>query len=196
MSTFVNIGGVKNRSDLKEFLKADKYALGKKRKFPKLIGDDIWKFERALRYHEFYLNRRKKYSIRKYFWEYRHRVLGIKLGFDIPCNVFGKGLRINHFGLIVVSTKAKIGDFCDIHQGVNIGENTDKGAPIIGNNVWIGPGVKIFGKIQIGNNVMIGANAVVTKNFPNDVVIMGVPAEIKKQSGNIYSKDIDFKRNV
>lgn len=189
-------GGGKGRSNLRMFLKADKYALGKNRICPKVIGDDIWKFERALRYHEFYINRGKRFSIRKFFWAYRHRKLGIKLGFQIPCNVFGKGLRINHFGLIVVSPKAKIGDFCDIHQGVNIGENTDKEAPIIGNNVWIGPGVKVFGKIQIGNNVMIGANAVVTKNFPNDVVIMGVPAEIKKRSGNIYSKDIYFKSDA
>ena len=55
----------------------------------------------------------------------------------------------------------------------------------IGSNSYIG----CSGKIVIGNNVMIGANAFVTKDFSDDVVLMGTPAEIKKQSGNIYSRE-------
>jgi serine O-acetyltransferase len=95
--------------------------------------------------------------------------------------------------LIVVNPNARIGDWCDIHQGVNIGENTDKKTPVLGNDCWIGPGAKIFGGISIGNNVMIGANAVVTQNFPDNSVVMGIPAEIKKYSGNIYAKELDYK---
>jgi serine O-acetyltransferase len=184
---------IKSYADLKEYLAADKYALGIKRSYPRLFGDEIWKYERALRFHEFYENIGKKYDIRKFYWAYRHRLLSMKLGFQIPCNVFGKGLRINHFGLIVVNPNARIGDWCDIHQGVNIGENTDKKTPVLGNDCWIGPGAKIFGGISIGNNVMIGANAVVTQNFPDNSVVMGIPAEIKKYSGNIYAKELDYK---
>ena len=60
------------------------------------------------------------------------------------------------------------------HPGVGIG--TYHGAPIIGGNVYIGPGAKLFGKLSIGNNVSIGANSVVTKNFEDKVSIAGVPA--------------------
>ena len=188
-----NWGGVRSKSDLKDFLNADKYALGKQyQKRPMLMGDEIWKFEIALRKHEFYVNCAPKNPMR-FFWAYRHHKLGVKLGFEIPCNVFLKGLRINHFGLIVVNSKARIGEFCDIHQGVNIGENTDKKAPSIGNDVWIGPGAKIFGGINIGNNVMIGANSVVTKSFPDNVIVMGIPAAIKKVTGNLYTRSSDYK---
>ena len=60
------------------------------------------------------------------------------------------------------------------------GEN-NKGAPVIGNNVYISPGAKLFGGIMIGDNVIIGANAVVNKSFPSNVVIAGCPAKIVKQ---------------
>ena len=54
------------------------------------------------------------------------------------------------------------------------------GAPVIGDNVYIGPGAKIFGDITIGNNVSIGANAVVNRSFPDNVIIAGVPAKVIK----------------
>ena len=70
------------------------------------------------------------------------------LGFDIPVNVFGGRLRINHHGMIVVNSNARIGSYCDIHQGVNIGMQGmyDDNSPTIGDNVWIGLGAKIFGR--------------------------------------------------
>lgn len=96
-------------------------------------------------------------------------------------------MRINHFGLIVVNPKARIGEWCDIHQGVNIGQNIEADSvPTIGNNVWIGPGVKIFGKIMIGDNVMIGANSVVNSSFPSNIRIAGIPAKKISEKPNIY----------
>lgn len=68
-----------------------------------------------------------------------------------------------------------------MHSGVNIGA-TDDGAPIIGDNVYIGPGAKIFGDITIGDNVKVGANSVVNQSFPSNVVIAGIPAKIVKSS--------------
>lgn len=116
-----------------------------------------------------------------------YRMYGYLLGFSIPCGVFGPGLRINHYGLIVINPKCRIGSWCDIHQGVNIGEGVDKGAPQIGDNVWIGPGAKLYGGITIGDNIMIGANSVVNKSFPHScITIAGVPARIIKNTGNNY----------
>lgn len=78
----------------------------------------------------------------------------------------------------MVNGKAKIGENCSIQQCVNIGRNHEENdVPIIGNNVYIGPGAKIFGKIEIADGCAIGAGAVVTKSFttPN-VNIIGNPA--------------------
>lgn len=54
-----------------------------------------------------------------------------------------------------------------IYQGVTIGKEKSC-APIIGDNVCILPGAKVFGNISIGNNVMIGENSVVNKNVPDN----------------------------
>ena len=111
----------------------------------------------------------------------------MRLGFFIPPNVFGPGLRINHFGNIVINGGAHIGMWCDIHQGVNIGSNPSaeggNRSPCIGDNCWIGPGVKAFGDIEIGNGVAMGANSVVNRNVPDNVTVAGVPARVIRNEG-------------
>lgn len=104
--------------------------------------------------------------------------------------MFGYGLRINHYGLLVVNAGARIGNFCDIHQGVNIGQNILPGSvPKLGDNVWIGPGVKIFGKIEIASRIAIGAGAVVNKSFMEEnITIAGVPARKVKDGGDPYHR--------
>lgn len=169
------------------FLKMDKIALGITRKRPKLLGDEIWKFQRLLRKIEYYNNCKSGIAkIHMLFLKCKFHNLGIRLGFSIPINVFGAGLSIAHRGTIVVNPLAKIGKNCRLHTCVNIG--TQAGAssevPTIGNNVYIGPGAKIFGNIKIADNIAIGANAVVNKSFdiPN-ITIGGVPAKIISQKG-------------
>ena len=100
-----------------------------------------------------------------------------------------RGLRINHFGNIVVNPLAKIGEWCDIHQGVNIGTDFDGGVPQIGDHVWIGPGVKLYGDIRIATGCAIGANAVVNKSFDERGTIVGVPARMINNKGNRYYTD-------
>lgn len=107
------------------------------------------------------------------------RIRSILLGFTIPPNTCGPGLVINHWGTIVVSPSAKIGKNARLNVCVNIGLK-DGAAPIIGNDVYFGPGAKVFGNVIIGNNVKIGANAVVNKSFPDNVTIAGVPAKVIK----------------
>ena len=80
---------------------------------------------------------------------------------------------------IVIVHKASIGANCMIFQQVTIAGKNNKG-PVIGDNVIIGAGAKIIGDVNIGDNCFIGANAVVTKSFPPNSVIGGVPAVLIK----------------
>ena len=90
---------------------------------------------------------------------------------------FGRGFVILHSVGVVVNTRVRGGDNIYVESGVVIGE-TKRGCPILCSNIFIGSGAKIVGDITIGNNVTIGANAVVNKSFPDNVVIGGVPARI------------------
>jgi len=94
----------------------------------------------------------------------------------------GPGFYIGHFGNIFIGCDVKLGKFVNISQEVTIGYagRGDKwGAPEkIGDFVYIAPGAKIVGKLTIGNNVVVGANSVVTKNLPDNAVALGIPARI------------------
>jgi serine O-acetyltransferase len=84
-----------------------------------------------------------------------------------------------HRGTIVVNGKSKIGANCTINADVNIGTNAGSidEVPTLGNNIYIGPGAKIFGSIYIADNCAIGANSVVNKSFLEKFsVVAGVPA--------------------
>lgn len=78
---------------------------------------------------------------------------------------------------IIISHNAVIGKNCTIYHQVTIGE-WKTGAPTIGDNVWIGPGAKIFGCIHIGNNVRIGANCVVSRDVPDNATVRTASSEM------------------
>lgn len=93
----------------------------------------------------------------------------------------GKGTKFGYGGMgVVIHSDAEIGDFCTIGQQVTIGGGNSKypGLPKIGNNVAIHKGVIVFGGITVGDNVEIGANAVVNKPVPDNAIVAGVPAKI------------------
>ncbi len=113
----------------------------------------------------------------------RLRRRALRLGFVIPRHVFGPGLSIAHFGSIVVNGRAIVGRNCRIHPGVVIGE-LDAAAPRIGDNVYIGPGAKLYGGISIGDRAAIGANAVVNADVPAGAVVAGIPARVVSDSGS------------
>ncbi|MDD5158978.1 MAG: serine O-acetyltransferase [Sulfuricurvum sp.] len=116
-----------------------------------------------------------------------HRKM-IQYGIEIyPETDIGKGFYIGHWGNIVINKHVKIGENCNISQGVTIGiANGGKhpGVPTIGDRVYIGPGAKIFGNITIGNDVAIGANAVVINDIPHGVSVGGIPAKIISNTGS------------
>ena len=151
-------------------------------------------YEKLLRKCEYYENCKKSliYKPYKLVLKYIFRKKSIKYGFSIPLNCFGKGLSIAHIGSIVINGNTKIGSNCRIHIGVNIGTAAGYAdrAPRIGNNVYIAPGAKIFGEIEIGNGIVIGANSVVNKSFLEDnITIAGVPArKINSKGSNDLGK--------
>ena len=138
---------------------------------------DCLRFQLRLRKIEYLYNvcRNNPFcQIYRMMLEFINHRLAIKLGLTIPKNVFGPGLCIVHHGTVVVSEKAQVGRFCRIHPGSCIGDYN--GAPCLGDYVYIGPGAKLFGDITIGNNVAVGANAVVNASFGSNQTIGGIPA--------------------
>lgn len=104
-------------------------------------------------------------------------------GVDLPCEaVVGRRLVIEHFGGVIVSGDAVIGDDVVLRHGVTIGlkHTGERGAPIIGNRVDIGAGAKILGAVHIGDGAVIGANAVVLTDVPAGALAVGIPARIKR----------------
>jgi serine O-acetyltransferase len=125
---------------------------------------------------------RKLFSL---LYKIAYKLVQIVTGIDLPCEAqVGRNFVIDHFGGIIVSGYAKFGDNCRIRNGVSIGLRRvqEPCAPVIGNNVDIGAGAKLLGAITIGDNVMIGANAVVVTDVPSNSIAIGVPATIKPRA--------------
>ncbi len=202
---------IKSKEDFLFYLEADRIANSKpkKVKFGQkvknfLSPDYLWQFHKTLRKYEYYKNCRKDFigKLVSLFIGEKFKKLSYKLGFSIPINIFGPGLSIAHYGTIIINHKAKVGANCRIHACVNIG--TEAGyksrAPKIGDNCYIGPGVKMYGDITIADNVAIGANAVVNKSIEeSNIAIGGVPAK-KIADINIYDllipADLIIKRGL
>jgi len=109
-------------------------------------------------------------------------------GLSLPIGLqLGKGVYICHCGTIIVSGQASIGEDCSLSPGIVIGHGVlkgKKGCPTIGDRVFIGPGAKLFGPITIGDDVAIGANAVVNCDIPDHAIAAGVPAKVVSYKGS------------
>ena len=126
---------------------------------------------------------RNRKGLRGKVWSLMFRLAQVGSGCDIMTRNIGRRLRVPHISGIIISFYASIGDDCTIHHQVTIGEESiaHKGlAPRIGNNVYIGAGAKIIGPIDIGDNVRIGANAVVTKDVPPNCTVVGANKIIQR----------------
>lgn len=120
-----------------------------------------------------------------------------KFGCSIPHSTsIGRGFYIGHIRDIVINERAVIGENCNISQGVTIGQanrGRRKGTPVIGRNVYIGPGAKIVGAVHVGDHVAIGANCVVTDDVPDHAVVVGVPGRVISFEGSVgYVNRTDY----
>ena len=176
-----------NKSELKNTIKQDlrRYTIDKPltlRVFLKcfyILNIPGLKFTIIHRYCQYY---RRKNRLLFYFFMLWLRHLKVKYGFDISYRTtIGKGLYIGHFGGIVINGDAVIGENCNLSQGVTIGvlvRGNKVGNPTIGDRVFIGPGATLLGGITIGNDVLIGANAIVTFDVPDNAVVASPLATI------------------
>lgn len=174
---------IKSKKDYLDYLEADRLATYRKNKNPKFLREHEWRYLRVMRKVEYYTNCKRGLINKLIVLYYRQKMykLGLRCGFSIAPNTTGKGLKLFHYGTIVINGSSKLGDYCQVQTGVNIAANCK-----IGNNVYIFPGVKILSDISIADNVRIGANAVVTKNIlESNITVAGIPAKKVSSQGSI-----------
>lgn len=178
--------GINSRKDLRLYLREDLRAHGLIRWRPWLrISNRVVYFQRILRIAEYYENCRRD-PLGRLYWQLlrvRLRIIGERLGFEVPRGVFGPGLSIAHHGCVTVNGNAVVGRNCRLDAQTTIGD-VRGGAPILGDNVYVGSGARILGGVRVGDEAAIGANAVVTRDVPARVTVGGIPAEIISQGGS------------
>lgn len=192
---------IDNKKKLQLFLAADrimnrgKATMSLKERLYKIIfPDNIMKYLESLRKEEYYSGSRGGYWPLRLFNKMRYQRLGIKLGFTIPVNVFGYGLVIPHYGTIVVGAGNTIGNYAVLHTSTCI----TAGRKSIGDAMYLSTGAKVLNDISLGDGVSISANSVVNKSVQeSNVLLVGCPASIKKESQPWYIRDgKEFERRV
>lgn len=178
---------MKNIFQLKKDIKADLGRMGRAKILKSLIRSFSFKLVFWYRIVTYLTNNYPKNRILIYIAKFIHRHYMIKYGVTITYSTkIGGGLKFPHYGMSVINA-VRIGENFTIFQGATVGTVRGKGKPIIGDNVIVASNAQVLGAITIGNNVMIGAGAVVVDDVPDNAVVVGNPARII---------NFDGKRNV
>lgn len=185
---------IRTRADLRHYLSADLARLGRKPSLKDwVLKNEVWytwRYMVVLRHLEYHLNAGHKLRYLWFFFWYKRMCFNLKV--DIKPNNLGLGFRLVHLGALVrVKRDCRIGRNCTMLPGVVIGNKhyDSSNEPVtVGDNCYFGLGAKIFGSVTIGNNVTIGANAVVTKDIPDNAVVGGVPAKVLRLKTDGYVK--------
>jgi len=176
---------IQNRIDLKFYLQEDARRAGITNEFiywAKLIyGNEqshALRYLKKLRYYEYHHNCEHRFI--SLWYRFRHSRLGLRYGIHIGPNAVGYGFWMPHFvGGIIIG--GKMGNYCSANGGVIVGnKDSNDNIPSIGNNVKLSVGSKVYGKITIGDHVIVAPNTVVHKDVPSNVAVSGIPAKIIK----------------
>lgn len=175
---------INSQKELREYLKIDQAKNGKPSFIRWLSWNDNNRIQRLLtylRYTEYYLNNHTGLKLIPYLWyQWNLRRMIVKTGIMLFPNTIGPGIQLMHPGFRRIDRFVRIGKNCTILPMVLFGKKRPDIADAsieVGDNCYISTGVTILGPVKIGNNVTIGAGAVVVKDIPDNTVVGGVPAK-------------------
>jgi serine O-acetyltransferase len=135
--------------------------------------------------HYFYVNRQKM-ALRLFNLYYFN--LQTRYCCELPYETeIGPGFYFGHVFGAIVNAQSRFGKNVNMSHGVTLGkiaQGPRAGAPVVGDNVYIAPGAKIIGGIHLGKGTAVGANAVVTKDTPENAVVVGIPGEVISLKGS------------
>jgi len=184
---------IRNWRECRAFIKADFHSRRGTRPVLEFLSDPIVRFLVLMRILEWLENIGAPRSFRAplVFW---FRRLSLRLGFTISRHVFGPGVAIPHYGNIMIHPNSSFGRNCRVHVGTVVAGTAaimdpadlpKINAPVIGDNVYFAPGVKMNGPLRIADDCVISANSVVTRSFTTPgVTIAGFPAKIVSLKGS------------
>lgn len=193
---------IQSKSDLKKYLREDLKAIGFHNRFLKpqypwtawLLYENafLWRYMKHLRYEEYHLNVNKNFSggVKRLFHGFLRRFYGLYLPhLEIPYNTLGYGTKFVHYGKIIISSRARLGNYCWLYPGICVGAGPMDEVPVIGDHVFIGTNAGIYGGVHIGKDAFISPNAVVTHDVGVGEIVAGVPARVLKgESPQLFRK--------
>lgn len=143
-----------------------------------------------------------KFKPIKNFYRLLFRIHAKKHSIEIYTSTdIGLGLAMWHPFNITIALESKLGNNCTLNKNVLIGREfrgSRKGCPTIGNNVWIGANAVIVGKIAIGDDVLIAPNSFVNCDIPSHSIVFGNPCIIKHKENatEYYIQNINHNEDL
>ena len=185
---------IQTRAELKEWLALETARFPNRRKYRILnilnIGENaiLRRHQILLRKTEYYIN--SGHRVLAKIYKLRLLQFQIKYGMHIPPNTFGRGLHVMHVGEIDVNTNARAGENCAIHVHTSLAAGGfNDFTPKLGDGVLLFMGAIVCGDTYLADNVVVGANSVVTKSvYEENVTVSGNPAQIVSHKGRLNMK--------
>ena len=185
---------IQTRAELKEWLALETARFPNRGKYRILnilnIGENaiLRRHQILLRKTEYYIN--SGHRVLAKIYKLRLLQFQIKYGMHIPPNTFGRGLHVMHVGEIDVNTNARAGENCAIHVHTSLAAGGfNDFTPKLGDGVLLFMGAIVCGDTYLADNVVVGANSVVTKSvYEENVTVSGNPAQIVSHKGRLNMK--------